>query len=370
MSASASQPSAAPPSAAPIVLSPQQARLAACEPEFRASLEEDSGMITIAGETFHPADVLGSLAPMAYQAALGEFVQERMDSALRRACDEFPAPVAIPLYRALNSAENDHERLLRYKDTAEGLILVLFAVVLAECRAKGVKLKSLTFPRPNGAPEVFTPEKLINDRVSYRLAMLDGLLSGLAGNASLVSIKRISIAAVRRLNDLNDIRHDFVHYGAKTAMEAAQICQEVREQLADAMLAFDWLADTELVIYAGRVTGQPNVAKLEVCNGNGQNRAFTERTLTAKALSDCQSILLPKLDRPLFHWNGEICEAAPFLFTQLTSKGHRRDVWVFKRRTSAQFELENVGEGDKNTAPGSPAPLWVDEQKVLQELFT
>src|SRR5262249_129258 len=149
---------------------------------------------------------------------------------------EFPAPIAIALYRALHSASNEHERLMHFRDTAEALILVLLAVVVGECRAKGVSLKGLTFPNPSGKPEELTAKKLLSDSVAHRLAMLDGILSGLASHPDPICVRKIPLDAVRRLNEFKDVRNDFSHYQTMAEPEAALICQDLREQLADAML--------------------------------------------------------------------------------------------------------------------------------------
>src|SRR5262249_23548066 len=161
--------------------------------------------------------------------------------------DTFPSPVAIALFRALYTADNEHERLLHFRDTAEALILMLLAVIVAECRGKGVKLTGLEFPAPKtGKPEKLSAQKLFDDSVAHRLGMLDGLLSGLAGHVGLLCTQRFPLDAVKRLSELNEIRNDFSHYQTKAEPEARLICQDMREQLADAILAFEWLGEIKL----------------------------------------------------------------------------------------------------------------------------
>jgi hypothetical protein len=366
MTISAAPVSAAPTGAAPSVLSPQQARIAAFEQKFRASLDEESGMIQVAGETFHPADVLQSLAPVAYQAALGDFVQERLANALARACDEFPAPIAIAIDRALNCSSNEHERLMHFRDAAEALILVLLAVVVAECRGKGVKLRGLTFSNPSGNQEALTAKKLLTDSVAHRLAMLEGILTSLAGHGNLVCVSRIAAPAVRQLKGFKCIRNDFSHYQAMAEPEAALVCQDLREQLADAMLAFEWLAETELVVFDRAVTGKPNVARFEVHNGNSQNKPYKERTLAPAALVKCLGLTAEQLHRPLFHWTGDVFEATLYLHSALTTKGHRRHIWLLKRTRGADSEFEVAGERELCVVAGSATAV---ELKVLEDLF-
>src|SRR5438045_3814861 len=64
------------------------------------------------GIPLHPAEALEKCRPDQYQTALTEYVRREGEAALEDAYDSFPSPVAIALYRALNSASNEHERLL------------------------------------------------------------------------------------------------------------------------------------------------------------------------------------------------------------------------------------------------------------------
>jgi hypothetical protein len=319
------------------------------------------------GFPLKPAEALEKCRPDQYQIALTEYARREGEAALENACDTFPAPVAIALYRALNSASNEHERLMHFRDTAEALILVLLAVVVGECRRKGVKLKGVMFPNPSGRPEELTAKKLLSDSVAHRLAMLDGMLSSLTGQVTLVCIGRIPADAVRRLSDFKDIRNDFSHYQTMSEPEAALVCQDLREQLADAMLAFEWLAETELVIFDRAVTGRPNAAKFEVHNGNSQNKAYKERDLAPAALGKCLGLTTGQLDRPLFHCGGDVFEATPYLHSALTTKGHRRHVWLLKRCRGGDLEFEVAGEREVSTVPDSAATV---ELKVLEELFS
>jgi hypothetical protein len=197
--------------------------------------------------------------------------------------------------------------------------------------------------------------------------MMDGVLSGLAAGASLTCVQRISPDAVRRLNEFRDIRNDFSHYQAMSEPEAAQVCQDLREQLADAMLAFDWLADTELVIFNQAVAGKPTVARFELHNGNSQNKPFKERTLTAAALGRCLGLTAAQLHRPLFHCAGDVFEATPYLHSALTTKGHRRHIWLLRRARGSDIEFEVAGEREVCTVADSAATVELD---VLEELFT
>lgn len=74
-----------------------------------------------------------------------------------------------------------------------------------------------------------------------------------------------------------------------------------------------------------------------------------------------------QLHRPLFHCAGDVFEATPYLHSALTTKGHRRHIWLLKRARPADIEFEIAGEREVCTVTDSAATV---EVKVLDELFT
>jgi hypothetical protein len=334
-------------------------------------LPEMHNQFEVDGVPLSPAEALEKCRPDQYQIALTEYARREGEAALENACERFPFPVAIALNRGLNSAPNEHQRLLHFRDTAELLILVLLAVVVGECRAKGIKLKGVKYPDPSsGKPLDLTAAKLLNGSVAHRLTMLDGILQALAGNPNLVCVERIPLDAVRRLGQFKVIRNEFSHYEAMAEHEAALVCQDLREQLADAMIAFEWLADTELAIFDNAVKGKRNTGRFELHCGHAQGMPRKERPLSEPALVKCQGIIAGQFDRPLFHFAGEVFEATPFLHSELHPKGHRRHIWVLKRYfpNTGEFEFEIVGEREPaRVVTDSPTTV---ELKTLDDLFS
>lgn len=70
----------------------------------------------------------------------------------------------------------------------------------------------------------------------------------------------------------------------------AKVCQDSGEQMADTVLAFEWLSEIELVTFDRAVSGKPNVVKFEVHNGNSQNKPFKERTVASSTLGKCLAL--------------------------------------------------------------------------------
>jgi hypothetical protein len=174
-------PRAGPLSAPSAPPSPLDWRKAFLERRYReVYLPELHDPFEVDGVPLSPAEALEKCRPDQYQVALIEYARREGEAALEKACDRFPFPVAIALNRGLNSAPTELQRLLHFRDTAEALILVLLAVVIGECRAKGIKLKGVKYPDPSsGKPLDLKPEKLLNGSVAHRLAMLDGILGAL-----------------------------------------------------------------------------------------------------------------------------------------------------------------------------------------------
>lgn len=320
------------------------------------------------GIPLSPGEALEKCRPEEYRTALTEYARRGGEAALENACDTFPARIAIPLYRALNSADNERERLLHFRDAAEALVVVLLAFIVGQCRAKGIKLAGIQFPSPAGTRENFTARKLLSDSVAHRLAMLEGLVAALASHPDVVAIEREQVDAVQRLGELNGIRNDFSHYEAMTELEATKVCQDVREQVADAVLAFDCLGEVELVTFVCAVTGKPGMARFELLAGSTQNKNLKERTVAPSALVKCLGIAADHLPRPLFCYHGEIMDATPYLHTELSVKGNRRQIWVLKRRfaQSSSLEFQIVGERELKKVAESAETI---EVAVLDELF-
>lgn len=331
-------------------------------PEMHDAFEVD-------GVPLSPAEALEKCRPDEYQIALMEYARREGELALQNACDHFPFPVAIALNRGLKAAPNEHQRLLHFRDTAEALILVLLAVVVGECRAKGVKLKGVKYPDPTGKQVDLTAAKLLNGSVAHRLGMLEGILQSLPNDGTLACVEEIHVEAVRRLAEFNGIRNDFSHYETMSEHEAGLVCLDLKEQLADAMVAFEWLAKTELAVFVNAVSGKPNMAKFELHAGHADGMPLEERLLIGPALLKCLGIVREQLARPLFHFDGDVFEATPFLHTELHANGHRRHIWVLRRHfpKTGEFEFEIVGEREK-PRPISDSPTTV-ELKSLEGLF-
>jgi hypothetical protein len=313
-----------------------------------------------------PYEGLKKWEPTKYDDAFNDYVRREGGAALESACESFPAPIAIALYRSLNSARNEHERLLHFRDAAEAMILVLLAIVTGECRLRGLKLTGVTFPNGKGNQEVLTAAKFVTDSVARRLGILDGIASWAATQPALVCSGKLPIDSIRRLNDLKDIRNDFSHLQAMSEPEAELTCRDMKEQLADAVLAFSWLGEAQLTTYVEPETGNPGMARFELLRGHSQSIAIKGKGVSPATMTKCLGIIKDHLPRPFFYMDGEILEATPFLHTLL--KGHRRHVLMMKKRLpdSSDILYEVAGEREEMKVPGSAALVQSD---VLDQLF-
>src|SRR5262245_11133158 len=100
MMSTSALPTAAPPS-------PLAWRRRFLERKYReVYLPEMHDPFEVDGIALKPAEALEKCRPDQYQIALTEYARREGDAALENACQTFPAPVAIALYRGLNSAAN------------------------------------------------------------------------------------------------------------------------------------------------------------------------------------------------------------------------------------------------------------------------
>jgi hypothetical protein len=308
--------------------SPQQARLAAHEGQFREDLENKHGKaIPISTETFHPADILKQMAPVAYEAALADFVDDRVGSALDRACHDFPTPVASCLQRALHGTHDPVTRILLLRDACQAFINTLMAIVVGECMHRGVKLADLEIiVGKSPTPKKPLMSHLRSDRMADRLAAIRSILSwGNANAAPMKCVQFLPVSVIERLQSVHYVRDEISHSETPSPSEAPGIAAAMREELIDVVLDLDNLTQFELVRFQSLEPG--NTAHVEVLYGYGA-RWMETRGLSTQGVAKYTT--LAGRDYLLIHCDGEYFDAAPYLFSRQDAKGDHTEVLVLK----------------------------------------
>lgn len=321
-------------------------------------LETFDGYVTVGEHEFHPADVLrlkdGVSAKSMEDCRVQLWAQD--DDTI---CDQFPAPVAIPYHQALHGPREPSRRLTRLRDTWEGLINLLMAMVVAEVAAIG-----------KGAPPVEVIETaskralkhkdLRSDRLSIRIGILEGILENWrsAGVRSVLA-DLIPPGLSSELRRLNSVRNGFSHLGTLSDAQAIRLLEESRPILHQVLVDCLFLADTQLIRLIKVSPGSPPSAEVDSLNGNSTARRVRDLHLD----SDTQRVVMQSgkvgtFDRVLAKVQSRCLDLSPYFYACDDDSGHHTRIAFFKKRSGDLCHLEVVGESLELT---SDAGLHVSE---------
>jgi hypothetical protein len=217
------------------------------EDRFREwCLQNFEGYVQVGEHEFHPAGVL-TLKEGAVEKARTDCKQQLRDEDEETICSQFPSPVAVPYHQFLHGPRDPTKRLLRMRDTWEGMIHLLWSLAIAEAIQIGT----------SGAPvhviewdsrRLLRAKDLRSDSVALRIAVLDGLVEHWRqqGIRSLVA-DLIPIGVVDELRRLNAVRNGFSHTGAPSDTQSNQLIAESAPLLHESLV--DLLELTEVQLF-------------------------------------------------------------------------------------------------------------------------
>jgi hypothetical protein len=304
--------------------------------EFNRSLDEEhDDVITIAGETFRPSEILFRMAPEKYRIALSEFEDQQFEDFKERVCEEFPAPIAHCFRRFECGYDHQQQRLDLLRDTWEAIINLLFALAVGEARARKLSLA--------GHP-VFRQKSLFTDKMAERISIVEWIIDLAAQRGATLNIARILPAGtLQQIRELNRARNGFAH---RSAMSDRQVQTAIDECLGDVLEVLELmedLAEVHLIRFQRSENG--TTIRHECFNGHNRTRTFGELELTPeqfcalRGVLNCDHILAVVPPDAVF-------SLRPFIHYD-DPHGHQTDLCVFKQRGSAVWSYEVCGESRK-----------------------
>jgi len=286
-------------------------------PDFNESLDEQQP-IEIAGVIFPPSRVLFEMEREAYAAALQEFRGQQREELLDVVCNEFPTPIAWSFYRFLYGSENPMQRLHFLRDTWEGLINLLHALVVSEFRSRhipliGAKLKA---------------SDLLTEKVGVRLLNLERLLSLEDERARECMCRQlIPLGLIQTMRELNRLRAGFSHSSALSEAEALRIISQYQEEVVEVLQQLTWLRDFMLVRYMGQA-GNALRVRYERFTGYAMTRTIKEMRLAEDKLPEVAKLLDDK--QILAVTGGVFLSLRPFV--HFTEAEHLSKLGFFRKR--------------------------------------
>ena len=313
-------------------------------------LDTFDGYVTVGEHEFHPADVL-RLKPGVPEKSMEECrvqLQVQSDDII---CDQFPAPVAIPYHQAIYGPREPVRRLSRMRDTWEGLIHLLTAMVVAEVVVVGrgaapVQVIEAASARP------LKHKDLRSDRLSVRIGILEGILENWrAANVRSILADLIPPGLAAELRRLNAVRNGFSHLGTLSDAQAIRLIDESRPILRDVLVDCLFLAETQLVRLIKVAPGSPPSAEVDSLNGNSTARRIRDWDLDPAT----QTVVMRSgksgpYDRVLAKVGSRCLDLSPFFYACDDESGHHTRLAFFKKRSGGLCHLEVVGESVELTS--------------------
>jgi len=280
---------------------------------------DSEGPIEIRGQPFIRSEVLAS-DPVAYRQALEEYREERLELLLEAGTERFPHPIAHCLYRYLNSAQTDNERLQFLKDTWEALISVIFSLTVSEVRKRGQPVSITT-------DQIRDFRRYIDSQsIRHRLEVVRLTYEAEVDLPLLRSI--IAPQAVLQMIELNQRRNeDFAHMGTLNERQSASLVSEIEPEVLAILKQTSQLEGIELVRHLGP-TRKRSENRFELFVGHGSTRRIELRSLSAE---QAVALALTSREDVLALCGGTILPLTPTIVWR-EGRGHRSELAFLKKR--------------------------------------
>jgi hypothetical protein len=324
-------------------------RAARYEAHYRKSCEEEHGIIKLGPEEFHPADILDALAKDAARRGRDEAQENLRTDAEEIACEQFPSPFAAPFHAFMYGSSDPLERLLRLRDSWEGLIHLLSALALSEFASVGVPINGFNIRNSEANSFAACKSKdLRTDSLALRIGLIEGvLLRATELSITLEVSKIVPREVVSEVRRLNAIRNGFSHTGTKSEQQAQVIIDEAHPLLRELLVDLSELAKVELFRLRQIKPGSPPIAEVERLMGHAQSRRLRQLDLDpASGPVALAAAPIEGLDRVLARLGPKVIDLCPYFYALNDSTGQRTRVAFFKFKKDSKWTMEVVAESE------------------------
>lgn len=296
--------------------------------DARANLARDNdfddyinaeGPVVIAGREFLRSNILAS-DPEYYTEALLEWRQQQLDELLDTATERFPYPIAHCLYRYLNSALSENERLQFLKDTWESIIALIYALTVTEVRAHGNTIAVTTtkvrdFKRYLDSQNV--RERLEVVRVAYESSADLPLLRS--------TVSREAVDQMIRLNAHRN--EDFAHLGTLNERQSSALIMELEPEVYSMLREVSALEQVEIVRF-DRMGRKRAEGIFETFLGHASTRTVETRVISPQMAAAFSQ----RSANEVFLTSGEEVFPLSPIIVKRDAKGHRSELAFMKKR--------------------------------------
>ncbi|KYF49115.1 hypothetical protein BE08_43070 [Sorangium cellulosum] len=335
--------------------------------EVRAPLVRDDGFdeyinadgpVVIAGREFLRSNILASDEDY-YREALLEWRQEQLDELLETATERFPHPIAHCLYRYLNSARTENERLQFLKDTWESIIEFVYALTLAEVRARESKIavtatKTRDFRR-------YLDSRNVRDRLEVVCVVYES-------SVDLPLLRStVSRTAVERMIRLNAHRNeDFAHLGTLSDRQSSALIAELEPEVYSVLREVSALERVEIVRF-DRPGPRRAEGVFETFLGHASTRTVETRVMSPQIAA----ALIQRSSNDVFLKSGEELFPLSPIIVWRDARGHRSELAFMKKRRVERghsiFTFEAFGVAEEFEDDSAELVADLDAIKALFE---
>lgn len=196
-------------------------------PDFNDWLDndEENNVVSIAGYSFPPSEVLYKLNYAQYEEALKDYLND--DALLiQEIYKDYPTPIAFYLYQAEENYDSAHHRLDLLKSCWESVVFTIYGIVVGEARHRKLPLREIKVKYKD----------FYTDRLAIKLTIVENILDMCKSSGhELKCGEIISIATITQLRELNKRRNEFEHSFAATADSQEVLYKELFPEMIDAL---------------------------------------------------------------------------------------------------------------------------------------
>lgn len=340
---------------------------------FREGLLGKVEEVQIAGEAFHPADILEAMAAETFRIAWSESEEQFLEDVAESVLSAYPSPIALAFNAFKYGSKQSLVRLGFMRDTWEAAVSVIFTLVLSECAARNWKIAEVLLRdgRANN-PRSIRNRDLFSDKIATRLGCIEGvLLYARVNGLPLMTMDLVPVEVVDEMRRLNDVRNGFSHEQTKSEKQAQEIIEECEGDLLDVLADLEGLQEAEFCRLHGISKNAANTLEIERLSGHVIARRILDLPVQSSGVAACAALVLPgDFDPVCIHCRGEVFAASPYFYCADDDSGHQTRMLFLKQIRAAERRVRYEISGQSETLDIDLVKVQpeIDRMKLLMQL--
>lgn len=331
--------------------------------DFNDDFDSSNQEVRIGLLSFKASQVLYNMDYGTYLLELDAFKQ-RVDADFKEIIlYEYPLPISFYYHQAENAYNNNNHRLQLLRSTWEAIIFTLYALVVGEARSKGLPLRNISQPTPQGNPDLSFND-YFSDRLAQKLLIIERTLNyNQVNNCGLLCANIITIPVIQKIRNLNQERNEFMHVAAISEEQAGASYTTLFPDVLDVLKDLQELEFVDIMHFI-QVSDAVTNLRCEIFNGHGLARNIKTIIVTTEQLGQLGNQL--NSQNILAKYQGVIFSITPFLHFQSEANGNSTNLCYFKRKApNSRYEYEIVSRSEAIEFDRAVFQIRTDELRAL-----